>query len=163
MSTQPPGDTGHRETLRKALLELLEAARRGQAPTRHQARDLLLALGVAIRAEDGVEVGGAVESLRECASSNPRFRERWRAAVTDEMTLACTEHVRSADPRYLDPPRYDFEYTISARDRLELRLRAAEKLGLSPDARWMEQVARADELLARSLARRSRGSTHRPD
>ena len=31
--------------------------------------------------------------------------------------MACTEHVQSVDPRYLDLPNYDFEYTRAARER----------------------------------------------
>src|SRR5207249_4090087 len=60
-------------------------------------------------------------------------RQAWEAAVRDELVMACTEHVRSVDPRYLDHPEYDLEYTLTARRLLEARLLAAAKLGIAPD------------------------------
>jgi hypothetical protein len=145
-----------RESLEEMLLELRAAAKERKSPTRHEARDLLLALGAAMRAEDTRAIEAAAEALKELEASSSTFRDRWRAAVAEELSLACTEHVRSVEPRYIDHPRYDFEYTISARDRLELRLRAAEKLGHAVAEGWMSQVTRADALLATALARRSK-------
>ena len=145
-----------RELLKMALIELRTSAQQGKAPTRHQARDLLLALGAEIRADESPAVEQAVQSLHLLVSSSSTFGEGWRAAVADEISLACTEHVRSVEPRYLDHPHYDFEYTVAARERLELRLRAAEKLGLAAAPQLLAQVVRADALLAASLERRSK-------
>ena len=50
------------------------------------------------------------------------------------MQLACGEHIQGIDPRYLSHPRYDFDYAIGARQRLELRFRALEALGEAVDA-----------------------------
>ena len=147
------------ELLQNALDALRRLAQKGESPTRHQVRDLLLALGAEIRSGDTRAVEGAIESLHPIL---PAFGESWRTAVADEISLACTEHVRSVEPRYLDHPRYDFEYTIAARDRLELRLCAAEKLGLAATREWLVQVARADALLTSSLERRSKREGRNP-
>jgi hypothetical protein len=152
-------DTGgkNREALTEALAELEELAQQGKIPTRHHARDLLLALGAEMRTGNSREIERAVEAVQRLAPASSPFGDRWRAAVAEEMALSCTEHVRSVDPKYIDHPRYDFEYTIEARERLELRLRAAEKLGVPTSEPWLAQVARADALLATRLERRSRG------
>jgi hypothetical protein len=151
----------HRDALRAALESLRTSAQKSRAPTRHQARDLLLALGAALRADDEVEIDAASTALRSLEASSSSFRDRWRAAIADEITLACTEHVRSVDPRYLEHPQYDWEYTIAARERLELRLRAAAKLGFPAAAAQLAQVARADALLAGRQERHAGRSSKR--
>jgi len=157
------GDPGeeHRDALRAALESLRTSAQKSRAPTRHQARDLLLALGAALRAEDEAEIAAASAAMQSLEASSSSFRDRWRAAIADELTLACTEHVRSVDPRYLEHPHYDWEYTIAARERLELRLRAAAKLGLPATAAQLAQVARADALLAGRQGRHAGRSSER--
>ena len=74
-------------------------------------------------------------------------------AIAEELTLACTEHVRSCDPKYLGLPKYDFPYTVAARHRLEARLRAAAELDMPADEALLEQVARADDILEPYLRR----------
>lgn len=148
--TRPSGGP---EAVEKAVAALRSLAQKGKPPTRHHARDLLLALGQAIQSGEEREVSRSIESLQEFL---PALGEIWRTVVADELTLACTEHVRSVEPRYLDHPSYDFEYTIAARERLELRLCAAAKLGLPATPEGLKQVARADALLASSLERRSK-------
>jgi hypothetical protein len=140
------------DALEHALSALRALSIQRKAPTRHHARDLLLALGEAIRSGDEPRVERTLDDLRSIA---PALGARWPAAVADELALACTEHVRSVDPRYLDHPQYDFEYTRSARDKLDLRLRAAERIRLPATAEWMSQVERADALLAEALQRRA--------
>jgi hypothetical protein len=137
--------------LEDAVAAVRALAEKRKAPTRHHVRDLLLALGAAIRAGEESEVTRAHAALSVIV---PAFGPRWPAVVADELALACTEHVRSVDPRYLDHPRYDFEYTVAARERLELRLRAAQRLGLPATSEWLARVARADAQLAASMKRR---------
>jgi hypothetical protein len=134
--------------LDRALAQLEALSARGGRPSRYDARDLLLALGD--ERAPGPAVRGRIEAL------SPAFREAWDAAIRDELSMAGTEHVRSVDPRYLDRPGYDFEYTIEARERLEARLRAAEHLGIRIDDSLAGAIRRADELLRVRLERRER-------
>jgi hypothetical protein len=155
MSTEPRQHE-ERSPLWSAIAGLRDLARKSKSPTRHQARDLLLVLGAEIRTGDPREVE---ESIAALGRITPTFGDRWPMVVAEELALACTEHVRSVEPRFLDHPQYDFEYTLAARERLELRLCAAEKLGSPATPGWLAQVARADALLAASLERR--GKTRR--
>jgi hypothetical protein len=124
-------------------------------PTRHQARAVLVALGAWIEAERPAEE--AVQAVRARIERGVApLAEAWEAAVLDELILACTEHVRSVDPRHLTHPRYDLEYTVHARERLEARLVAASALGASPSEELLDRVARADEILRAHLERRAR-------
>jgi hypothetical protein len=70
------------------------------------------------------------------------------------MELSCTEHVQAIDPRYLDHPRYDFDYTVQARQRLEMRFNALDLLGVDADEVLLAQVARADAILEPYLQRK---------
>ena len=142
------------DRLQAAISRLEALLKEKRGPTRHDARELLIALGEMLGAGPEAEIEDGVEAVARITSSDSTFAAAWRAAVADELSLACTEHVRSVDPRYLELPRYDFEYTLAARERLEHRLRAAERLGLPATTAWLEQVARADRLLAERLERR---------
>ncbi|MBL8859260.1 MAG: hypothetical protein JNL28_12190 [Planctomycetes bacterium] len=113
-------------------------------PNRFQVRALLVPLGAELL-EDEAAAGPALERVRALIARNP---ESWARAVDDELSLAVTEHVRSCDPAYLRHPKYDFPYTVDARARLEARLRAAEALDLGADGALLDQIERADELLA---------------
>jgi hypothetical protein len=148
-----------RDELERALAQLAGWIDERKKPTRHQARALLVALGRWIRhgAPSGDQVSAVRDRLR--AIVHP-LAEGWEAAVLDELILACTEHIRSVDPRYLDHPRYDFAYPIEARERLESRLVAAAALGMSPSPELLARVTRADELLrpyVRRFQERDRG------
>ena len=125
-----------------ALADLADWVRHKKKPTRQHARSVLIALG---RLPD-LPVDGNAWRERVAAAVHP-LSEAWEAAVQDELLLACTEHVTSVDPRYLDHPRYDFEYAIRARERLEARLLAAEVLGHPVDASLLAKVERADARL----------------
>ncbi len=136
--------------LEAALAELAAALRKKRKPSRFHARAILVALGEQILVEDGARVTAGVarvaELVRELAAD-------WEAVVREELELAATEFVRSVDPRFLSHPRYDFAYTVTARERLEARLSAAERLGIGPAEGLLEQVVEADELLAPHLRR----------
>jgi hypothetical protein len=124
-------------------LEALEK-KRGR-PTRHDARPVLLALGRGLA--DGEEE--ALQAVKRRLAGFPTaFLEAWSAAVRDEISMAATEHVSSADPRYLAHPRYDWEYTLEARARLGWRLRAVQFLGITVDPATLSGIERADRTLA---------------
>jgi hypothetical protein len=136
--------------LEAAMVELETLTRRKGPLTRHDVRPILLALGgslpSAVAADD--------DACRERFLALPLpFRTAWEAAVRDELAMACTEHIRSVDPRYLDHPAYDLEYTLEARRALEARLRAAGATGVILESALSAAVARADALLADRLAR----------
>lgn len=117
----------------------------GQAPTRWHARALLLALGQALL--EGREADSqAIEA--KLGSLAPALRPAWVRSVQDELNMACTEHVRSADPRYLSRPDYDWGYTLAAREELEARLRAVEALDIEIPSALLEQVQLADARIA---------------
>lgn len=138
----PLDDTDFRATLDEA--EAMAKRPRPKPPTRYQARALLVPLG-----ESLLEAGPvAEEALRRMRALFDGQRPGWNAAVGEELTLATTEHVRSCDPRYLSLPTYDLAYTVAARHRLEARLRAAAELGCPVDETLLDQIERADELLA---------------
>jgi hypothetical protein len=127
---------------------------KGGRPTRYDARPILLMIGESLRVGRAEDVRGSPERLQALPEA---LRQTWVVAVQDELAMACTEHVRSVDPRYLDHPHYDFAYTVSARRELEARLRAAEHLGVLPDEALLGGVRRADALLEGRLGSRERG------
>lgn len=133
-----------RELLAAAIEEFEALAREGRRPTRYDARALLIPLG-RILIEEGKQAAQA-EVARIRAVQDAPLRG-WRRAVREELALAAAEHVRGVDPRFLSHPRYDFTYTLGARERLEQRLRAAEALGIAPSEDLLERVAEADRLL----------------
>jgi hypothetical protein len=131
--------------LRAALEELAGTIARSEAPTRQDARAVLVALGALIETGRGEEL---LERTRELVdSASDAWRAAWREVATSELSLACAEHVHSVDPRYLGRPDYDLEYTRSARRRLDQRLRAAVPLGLEVSPALRARVLEADRLL----------------
>jgi hypothetical protein len=88
------------------------------------------------------------------------FRQAWDLAVRDELAMACTEHIRSVDPRYLDHPAYDLAYTLEARRLLEARLKGAEGTGIVLDEALSAGIRRADSLFE---GRRLRAPEEEPD
>jgi hypothetical protein len=136
--------------MRPELEELIRAvesrAGRKEPLTRHDARPILLFIGQALLEGRPEELGDAAQRLRTLPEP---VRSRWIDAVRDEMSMACTEHVRSVDPRFLDHPKYDLAYTLEARRLLEARSRACDYLGHPSDPAAKAAVARADSLLER--------------
>ncbi|MDZ4775129.1 MAG: hypothetical protein SGI72_18585 [Planctomycetota bacterium] len=131
----------------QALLKDLvseERRKKRRRPNRFEARGLLLPLGTALLDGDP-EVETALAKVRVILESE---REAWHAAFDEELTLAATEHVRSCDPGFLKHPHYDFPYTVAARHRLEARLQAAEALDLAAPENLLDQIERADRILA---------------
>ena len=127
------------DSIHKAL-----AKKPNKAPSRFVARDLLLALGEVALDGDPASVESDVAALRTALEP---VDDAWRKSLGQEMELACTEHVQAIDPRYLDHPRYDFQYTVQARQRLEMRFSALDLLGVEVDEALLGQVARADAIL----------------
>ena len=125
-----------------AAIEALET-RRGR-PTRHDARAVLLELGRLLGEGDGHE---AEKAKRRIAGLPAGFAEVWTAAVRDELSMAATEYALSLDPRYLDHPKYDWEYTLEARRRLAWRLEAVQFLGIPAEASTLAAIERSDRLL----------------
>jgi hypothetical protein len=140
----------------RELTEALDALRErlGKKKPRvghHDARLLLVALGRRILRDGPAASEAVVDDAR--ALLEP-VREAWTAAVERELEMATLEHVQGVDPRYLEHPRYDFEYTLDARERLEARLRAAEALDHEVPDETLARIARADETLEPYLERR---------
>ena len=138
----------------QALTEVLDelatlAKRRGAVPNHYHARDVLVALG-RIVLERGDEA--AAPWVPRLQGALEPFPEAFAEAAAAEIAQAAEEHVRSVDPRFLQHPRYDFAYTVAARERLEARFVAADLLGLEPDEALLERVAEADGVLEPYLA-----------
>ena len=152
--TTPTGELGG------ALTALEELGRQKRPhPTRHDARALLVPLGQLLLA--GADV--AVDEVRErIAAATRTCTDRWTAALTEELQLACAEFVTSVDERYLDMPSYDFDYTSAARERLEARLVACEALGVPIPAGMRTRIADADRIYAPYLER-GKGPGDGPD
>lgn len=130
--------------LPEVLAEVEAWVARGKAPTRHHARGVLIGLGLAViegRAEAEAQAFARVRAWIE------RAPEAWGEAIASELSMAATEHVRSADPRWLGNPKYDLPYTVEARHRLEARLACAEHLGIEVAEELLEAITRADALL----------------
>jgi hypothetical protein len=125
-----------------AAIQALEK-RRGR-PTRHDARPVLLELGRLLGEGDG---HAAEEAKRRIAGLPAGFAEGWTVAVRDEISMAATEYTLSLDPRYLDHPKYDWEYTLEARRRLAWRLEAVRFLGIPTEASTLAAIERSDRLL----------------
>jgi hypothetical protein len=121
---------------------------------RLHAREVLLAIGERVLADDGAGAQEWASRVRELTA--PREAD-WLRAVHDEILMASTEHVRSVDPRFLNRPDYDLAYTVEARAALEARLRAAEALGIEVPHSLLDRVAAADRLLEPLLGRRAPG------
>jgi len=132
------------EELRASLEEIRAVIRAGEALERRDVREVLIPLGELLAEERSEEAEAALLHLKEVLGSHG---ERFEAVVRDELALACAEHVHSVDPRYLDLPNYDLEYTRAARRRLEARLLAAARLGIEPSEGLVAQVQEADRRL----------------
>jgi hypothetical protein len=140
----------NRKLIAENLADLKQrAAKRGQ-PNRFHARELLTALGELVLAEN--ETIPEVEQVRAAVAPF----DNWEKAVAEEMSLACTEHVQGVDPRFLDHPRFDFDYLVAARERLEARFAALEVLGLQTSEDLLNRVAEADRV-AEPYLRQQRG------
>lgn len=135
---------------KQAWNDLEQGIKKGRGPDRWHARPLLLALGHALL--EGQEAL-AQELEQKLNSLRAPHDGIWKRAVLEELNLACTEHVRSADPRYLSRPDYDWGYTLAAREDLEARLRAAEALEIEAPQALLEQVLQADARIAPFLKR----------
>lgn len=159
------------EILSKALDELTQVARsapkrggpkgnerdkgKGKAPLeRELLRRFLLALGELVSSDLEVDLGAELTRARQIIE---QLGERWGLALEAEMQLACGEHIQGVDPRYLGHPRYDFQYTLEARQRLEQRFEALAALEQPIDPQLVARVADADERLADELEKRSAG------
>lgn len=140
--------------LPEVLTEVDAWIARGKAPTRHQARGLLLGLGEGILAGRATEEAAALARVAAWIEGSP---DAWREAIGSELSMAVTEHVRSADPRWLGNPKYDLAYTVEARHRLEARLACCEHLGIEVSEELLEAIARADALLAPYLGAEGAG------
>ena len=134
-----------RQDLAYACNELSRRAKAREIPDRQLVRFAFLALG-RIALDEGLAVAKPLG--KELSVAAAPHEEHWTEAVDSEIYLAVTEHVNSVDPRYLDHPQYDFAYTVSARERLEARLRALEALEWNVDESLLDQVSAADGRLA---------------
>lgn len=130
--------------------DLEQGLKKGRSPDRWHARPLLLALGHALLEDRAADAEAVAQKLRSIPAAHI---PAWHRAVQEELNLAATEHVHSADPRYLGRPDYDWGYTLAAREDLEARLRAAEELDIEAPAAVVEQVLKADERIAPFLKR----------
>jgi hypothetical protein len=137
--------------LESAILAVEKLAGRGGPLTRHEARPILLGIGASLRSAGPEELGDAGDRLRRLPE---RPRAAWIAAVEDELTMASTEYVRSVDPRFLNHPQYDLDYTLEARRQLDDRWRACAYLGQALDPAAVASVERADRLLEGRTKRR---------
>jgi hypothetical protein len=131
--------------LADVLKEVEAWVTRGKPPSRHHARAVLVGLGLEML--DG-PAGAEAPALERVTGWIARAPDAWREAIASEISMAATEHVRSADPRWLRHPQYDLTYAVEARHRLEARLVCAERLGVGVPDEILEAVGRADALLA---------------
>lgn len=139
--------------LEKALQLLESLVRQRAAPSHYVARHLLLTLGAALRTEPAA-CAAAVERARRAGEA---LGAPWAEALRTELGLACGEFAQCVDPRYLELPGYDLEYTRAARARLADRLRACDALGFALEDRHREMLELADRVLeARQAPRDAR-------
>lgn len=133
------------------LAALAAVCRSHGRPDRFHARAVLLWIGERLLAGESEAAARAVEYARQVTAPQGQV---WTRAVQEELTLACTEHVRSVDPRYLGRPDYDLNYVVDARVDLQARLEAAEALGIEVPAGLLPRVMAADRLLEPALRAR---------
>jgi hypothetical protein len=137
-----------------AALEAL-AALKGPL-TRHDVRPVLVGIGSSLAEASAADIQA---SRMRFLALTQGFRQAWEVAVRDELAMACTEHIRSVDPRYLDHPAYDLAYTVEARRVLKARLKGAEVTGVVLDDALSAGIRRADSLLEGRRPEDSRGRT----
>lgn len=140
-----------------ALTALATDMKAKGVPHRYDARAILVPLGqlmIAAREADGVTDPGGdwVERIQKLVEPVMEF---WQAAVQEELSLSCSEHIRAVDPRFLDHPGYDFPYTLTARARLEARLLGCQALDLEVPEGLLDRVVEADARLAPYLDSKS--------
>lgn len=145
--------------LEEAVAGLERLARAGQRPSHYVGRHVLLTLGQALRTQPPETCSPWVARVRAAGES---CGPAWGEAIQDELTLACGEFAQCLDPRYIDLPGYDVEYTAAARLRLEDRLRAAETLGFAPTPREAEVLVLADRVWATLEKRRDAATAEGP-
>ena len=136
--------------LESALVDLAADVKAKSGPHRHHARAILIPLGQLMLAaqEAGGELEPGADWVERIQGLVEPVAELWSAAVAEELSLACAEHIRAIDPRFLDHPGYDFPYTIGARARLEARLLGCQALDLEVPEGLLDRVAEADARLA---------------
>lgn len=149
-----------RHDIAYACTELQRRLKSKEIPDRQIVRFAFLALGQVALQEGS---GEAKPLAAELKAAGEAHEDRWAEAVDSEMTLAVAEHVGGVDPRFLDMPTYDFNYTVTARERLEARLQAMEVLGYEVSEELLDQVSEADERLAPYLAKRAAEDTKDPE
>ena len=130
------------EDLERALVELEALAeQQGRRPGRWEARELLVPLGRLILARGEAALA---EPLARARRATAAFADAWAAALDEELALACAEHVQGTDPRYMKLTNFDWDYVLSARERLEARVVAGRALGRAPQEALWTQVLEAD-------------------
>jgi hypothetical protein len=137
------------EELAAALRHL--AARRGSLG-RWDAREVLVPLGRLVLARGA---DGCAEDLQRVRAAVGPAQEAWEAAVREELSLACAEHIQGTDPRFIGLPNFDWDYVLEARERLEARAAAARALGGEPPAGLWGEVLAADRRVEVERRRRT--------
>jgi len=122
-------------------LALRGLAQRRGPPGRRDARALLVPLGRLLLARGE---GGCEGELRQVRAAVAPLGPAWEAALREELSLACAEHIQGTDPRFISLPNFDWSYVLEARERLEARVRAARALGGEPPAALWNEVQAAD-------------------
>jgi len=120
-------------------------------------RRMLLSLGELLETDPGGDGDLSAQVSDDVANARKwiaRLGDRWESTLIGEMQLACTEHIQGVDPRYMSHPRFDFDYVVAARQRIEMRLSALEALGQAVDEELLGRVAQADQRLAKVLRER---------
>ena len=140
--------------LNQAIEDLAQDLRKGGAPTRYHAREILVALGsMVLGAEEASQEAETDGIVKRIADATAEHDELWQTAIREELLLAGAEHTQAIDPRFLEHPRYDFGYTVAARTRLEARLRAAPLIGHEVPEDLLDRIAQADAELEPYLER----------
>ena len=129
--------------LQQALTDMEALNKGGQAPSRYDARALLLPLGALIL--EGEATGLSV-TLGHIGSLIEEQAEAWSVAIADELGLAGDEFCLSINPDYLKHPRYDFAYAATSREQLEQRVQAAEHLGFPVSEVLLGRIQESDAI-----------------
>jgi hypothetical protein len=133
---------GDEEELAQATLTLGQA----RAVGRYEVRTVLVPLGRLVLARGAAALAAELQRVRAAAE---RHGPRWRAAVEEELSLACAEHVQGTDERFLGLANFDWDYVLQARERLEARRAAALALGHELVSPLWKLVAEADRRVAK--------------
>jgi hypothetical protein len=129
--------------LQQALTDMEAINKEGRAPSRYEARALLLPLGALIL--EGEATGLSV-TLGHIGSLIEEQAEAWSVAIADELGLAGDEFCLSINPDYLKHPRYDFAYAATSREQLEQRVQAAEHLGFPVSEVLLGRIQESDAI-----------------